>query len=67
MLYYCLQCKKNTECKNPKVVTTKNGGIMFTSNYAVCGNKKSRFIKEQEAKGRLSMIGNIPIIGSLLI
>ena len=40
---------------------------MFTSNYAVCGNKKSRFIKEQEAKGRLSMIGKIPIIGSLLI
>ena len=40
---------------------------MFTSNYAVCGNKKSRFIKEQEAKGWLSIIGKIPIIGSLLI
>ena len=39
---------------------------MFTSNCVVCGSKKSRLIKEQEAKGLLSMICRIPIIGPLL-
>ena len=27
------------------------------SKYPVCGNKKSRFVKEQEAKGLLSNLG----------
>ena len=57
MLSYCLRCRKNTESKNPKVVKTKNGSIMFSSNCVVCGSKKLRFIKEQEAKGLLSMTG----------
>ena len=35
----------------------KNGRIMVSSNWAVCGNKKSRFIKEQDASGILSSIG----------
>ena len=30
---------------------------MLSSKCAVCGNKKSRFIKEQEAKGLLSNLG----------
>ena len=30
---------------------------MFTSNCAVCGSKKSRFTKEQEAGGLLSSSG----------
>ena len=34
MLSYCLKCRKNTESKNPKVVTTKNGRIMLLSKYA---------------------------------
>ena len=29
MLSYCLKCKKNTDCKNPKVVRTKNRTIML--------------------------------------
>ena len=29
MLSYCLQCRKNTENKNPKVVKTKNERIML--------------------------------------
>ena len=53
MLSYCLKCKKNTESKNPR------GRMMLSTNCAVCGNKESRFIKEQEPKGLLSMIGKI--------
>ena len=30
---------------------------MIQSNCAICGNKKSRFIKEQQAKGLLSNLG----------
>ena len=30
---------------------------MLSSKCAVCGSKKSRFIKEQEAKGLLSSLG----------
>ena len=29
MLLYCLKCRKNTESKNPKVATTKNGKRML--------------------------------------
>ena len=28
MLSYCLECRKNTESKNPKAVNTKNGKRM---------------------------------------
>ena len=30
---------------------------MLSSKWAICGNKKSKFIKEQEAKGLLSNLG----------
>ena len=30
MLFYCLNCRKNTEIKNPKVAKTKNGRIMLS-------------------------------------
>ena len=67
MLFYCLKFRKNTEGKNPKVVKTKSRKKILSSNCGVCGNKKSRFIKEQEAKGILDMIGKIPLLGDLLI
>ena len=56
MLYCCLKCRKNTESKNPKVVKkTKNGRRrMLLLKCAVCNSKKSKFIKEQEAKRLLS-------------
>ena len=57
MSSYCLKCRKNTETKNPKVATTKNGGIMVLSKCAVCYSKKSKFIKKQEASGLLSGLG----------
>ena len=57
MLSYCLKCWKNTENQNPKVVRTRNGRIMLLSNCAVYNSKKSKFLKEQEAKGLLISIG----------
>ena len=44
---------------------------MILSKCAICGSKKSKFIKEQQAKGLLSNLGirtplsNIPILGDI--
>ena len=57
MKSYCLMCRKNTEYINPKVTKTSNGRTMVLSKCAICGCKKSRFIKNQEAKGLLSNAG----------
>ena len=54
MLTYCLVCRKNTENKESKMVKTKNNRLMLSSKCIVWGNKKPRFIKEQEAKELLS-------------
>ena len=45
---------------------------MVSSKYATCGSKKSRFIKNQEAKELLSNLGikaplnKVPILGDIL-
>ena len=57
MKKYCLNCKKNTKNINPKFSNTSNGKSMILSKCAICGSKKSRFIKNQEAKGLLSNLG----------
>ena len=36
---------------------TTNGRLQLKSQCSICGNKKSRFVKEQEAKGILSPLG----------
>ena len=54
MKSYCLKCRKDTENINPKVSKTSNNRIMVLSKCAICGSKKSRIIKNQEAKGLLS-------------
>ena len=51
---YCLNCKKDTENINPRVSNTSNGRTMILSKCAICESKKSRFIKDQEAKRLLS-------------
>ena len=72
MLSYCLKCKKNTESINPKVSKTTNGKTMMLSKCVVCGSKKSKFIKEQQANGLLSNLGirtplnKIPLLGDIL-
>ena len=72
MLSYCLKCRKNTESKNPKVARIKKGKIMLLSKCAVYDDKKSKFIRQQEASGLLSCLGiktplnKIPSFGSPL-
>ena len=72
MLSYCLKCKKNTESINLKVSKTANGKTMILSTSAICDSKKSKFIKEQQAKGSLSNLGirtplnKIPLLGDML-
>ena len=55
-MYQCLKCRKNKESKSRKVARTKNGRIMLLSKCAACDNKKSKFIKEQEASGSLGIM-----------
>ena len=72
MKSYCLKCKKNTEIINPRVSNTSNGRKMILSKCAICGSKKSGFIKNQEAKGLLSNLGvraplsKVPILSDIL-
>ena len=59
---YCVKCRKDTENIDPKIVRTKNNRLVMQSKCSVCGIKKSRFVKEQEAKGLLSNLGiKIPL------
>ena len=69
---YCLNCRKDTKNIDPKVASSSNVKIMILSKCAICGSKKSRFIKNQEAKGLLSNLGirtplsKVPILGDIL-
>ena len=69
---YCLKCKKNTKNINPQVSSTSHSKVMILSKCAICGSKKSRFIKNWEAKGLLSKLGvkklfsKLPILGGIL-
>ena len=66
MQTYCVKCRKNNENLNSKIFKTKNGRLIMQSKCAVCGNKKSRFVKEQEAKDLLSNLGiQIPLLNVL--
>ena len=65
MLTYCLKCKKNTKNIDAKMKKTKNGGFMLLSKCAVCGSKKSKFMKEQEAEGLLSNLGIKPPLSKI--
>ena len=52
-----MKCRKNTENLNPKIFKTKNNRLIMQSKCSDCGIKKSRFVKEQEAKDSLSNLG----------
>ena len=72
MKSYCLKRRKDTESINPRVSNTSNDRAMILSKCTICGSKKSRFIKSQEAKGLLSNLGirtplsKVPILGDIL-
>ena len=72
MLSYCFKCRRNTKSINLKVSKTANGKTIILSTCAICGSKKSKFIKDQEAKGLLSNLGlrtplnKIPVLRDIL-
>ena len=57
MLTYCLTCKKNTKNIDAKTMKTKKVRFVLSSKCALCGSKKLKFMKEQEAKILLSSLG----------
>ena len=67
-----MKCRKDTETINPRVSKTGNGRTMVLSKCAICGSKKSRSNKNQEAKGLLSNLGiktslnKVPVLGNIL-
>ena len=69
---YCLKCRKDTETINLRVSNTSNGRKKILSKCVICESKKSRFIKNQEAKGLLSNLGvrtplsKVPILSDIL-
>ena len=66
------KCRKDTENINPKISNKTNGRKTILSKCAIYSTKKSRFIKNQEAKGLLSNVGvrtplsKVPILGDIL-
>ena len=63
--------KKDTENIDSKILRTKNNRLVMQSKCSVSGIKKSRFVKEQEAKYLLSNLGiktplsKIPLLNAL--
>ena len=71
MKTFCLKCKKDTENTDPKIFKATNNRLIMQSKCSNCKNKKSRFVKKQEAKGLLSNLGirtplrKIPLLNTL--
>ena len=57
MKTYCTKDRKNTENLNSKIFKTKNGRLIMQSKCLDSGIKKSRFVKQQEAKDLFSNLG----------
>ena len=72
MKSFCLKRKKDTENINPRVSNASNGRTMVLSKCAICDSERSRFVKNQEAKGLVSNLGvrtplsKEPISGDIL-
>ena len=71
MKTYFVKCRKDSENIDPKTIRTKNNRLVMQSKYSVFGIKKSRFVKEQEAKVLLSnleiktTLSKIPLLNIL--
>ena len=60
--------KKDTENTDSKVVRTNNNRLLLQPTCSDCKSKKSRLVKEQDAKGLLSNLGiNTPFSKILLL
>ena len=68
-----MKCRKDTRNIDPRMVRTKNNRLIMQSKCYFCGIKKSRFVKEQEAKGLLSnleiktSLNKIPLLNLLFL
>ena len=56
MKTYCVKCRKDTE-NIEQMFKTQNNRLLMQSKCPFCVIKKSRFIKNQEAKGLLGNLG----------
>ena len=69
---YCVKCRKKPENLDSKILFKKNGRLIMQSKCAECRFKKSRFVKEQEARELLSNLGikiplsKIPLLNVLI-
>ena len=53
---------------NPLVSKTSSHRTILLSKFAICGSRKSKFIKKREAKGLLSNLGyNTPLSKILIL
>ena len=57
MKTFPMKCKRDSKNIDPKMVRTKNNTLVMQSKFPVYIIKKSRFVKEQEAKILLSQLG----------
>ena len=72
MKTYCVKCKTNTDNIDSKIFRTKNNRLLMQSTCNDCRNKKSRFVRKQEAESLLSNLeintpfSEIPLLNVLL-
>ena len=69
---YYLKCGENTKKIILQVSRSINSGIIIISKCALFGDRKSKYIKKQEAKGLLNnlvirkILSKIPILRDIL-
>ena len=57
MKTYCVKCREKTEKLTPLIFNTKIDILIMQSKCTECGITKSRFVREQEARGLLNNLG----------
>ena len=66
---YYVKCGKMLKTLKSKIFKTKNGRLIMQSKCTEWGFKKSRFVKEQEAKesnlGIKTLLSKIPLLNIL--
>ena len=67
MKSYCLKCRKYIENIDPEISSSSNDRAIILSECAICGSKKLRFIKNQEAEVLLSNLGIKTPLSEVLI
>ena len=67
MKTYCMKCRKDTEKIDPKMVRTKNNRLIIPAKCPIGGIKKSRFVKEPEAKCLFSNLGIKPPLSEIAL